>query len=337
MTPWVTRRCRGRRTENLAPWSAKPMSQPDDADSRELSEDVLALVQQYHDAVEGGRPLDAELAALNVMSLAAQQALEHPSPDLFLRLEARRCEEQGDWEGAQAAYQKELGRAIGAGDMADLFRAHDELSALFHLLGDESSALEHARRGAAAARQVDLRPLLDQALEGQARCALRLHNHAEAAAVLGEALAGMEAAPTDDLPRARFLVLRARYRVADGDHPAAEQDLQEAWRLLGPQSAMQVAAGVHSGLAGWWSVSAELRAARGDAQGAEEARAQAVERMRHVAALPQVTGPYTRAGLAEMLQDYGRALLANGRQREADEIFAESRGIRKALGLPALG
>jgi tetratricopeptide (TPR) repeat protein len=310
------------------------MSHPDDPGPRELPEDLLALAQQSRDPDEGGRTLDAELAALNVASLAAQQAQEHPSPDLFLRLEAQRCEEQADWEGAQIAYQKELGRAIGAGDLADLFRAHDELSRLFHLLGDDNSALEHARRGASAAREADSAALLAMALEGHARCALRLRNHAEAATALAEALAALAADPTYDLQRGRCLVLRARYRVAGGDYPAAEQDLQEAWRLLEPPSATPIAAGAHSGLAAWWSVTAELRAARGDARGAEEARAQAVERMRHVAALPQVTGPYTRAGLAETLQDYGRALLANGRQREADEILAESRGIRKALGLP---
>src|SRR5262249_48028372 len=150
-------------------------SHHDDADSRELPEDFLALAQKSYDADEGSRTLDAELAALNVASLAAQQAQEHPSPDLFLRLEAQRCEEQADWEGAHGAYQKELGRALAAGDMAALFRAHDELSRLFHLLGEDTSALEHARRGAAAARQADSPSLLAAALEGHARCAVRLH------------------------------------------------------------------------------------------------------------------------------------------------------------------
>jgi hypothetical protein len=97
---------------------------------------------------------------------------------------------------------------------------------------------------------------------------------------------------------------------------------------------MAIAAGVHGTLVRWWAVTARLRAAQGDANGAVEGWQEAVARSRHVAALPQVYGPYNQSALARMLHGLGHTLTAQGSPYLADEAFAESRSLRQGVGLP---
>ncbi len=86
----------------------------------------------------------------------------------------------------------------------------------------------------------------------------------------------------------------------------------------------------------WRAVTARLRAAQGEANGAVKAWQDAVARSRHLAALPHLFGPNTRSTLARLLHGLGHALKARGSPHLAEEAFAESRSFRQAVGLPPL-
>jgi hypothetical protein len=264
----------------------------------------------------------------------AQQAPVEPTPESLLLDEATHCEATADWAGAEAAYRRLLVRAEETDDAYTQFRAHDQLAMLRGLLGRHDAALEEARAAVAAARREDLAPLLFMALDGQAFCALRRDRVPEALAAVSEALERMEDGALYGLLRGRTLALRAACRAALGEWPAAERDLEASWSALQPQAALFFAAGAQAGLEQWWAVTARLRAAQGDANGAVAARQEAAARARHLAALLQVAGPYTQSALARALLGLGHALASLGPAPRAEEAFAESRSLRQAAGLP---
>jgi tetratricopeptide (TPR) repeat protein len=298
---------------------------------------LVRLFANYSEALEDGRMADAETTVMEVLALAAEDTSVSTNPDLALRTEAHRLEDEADWPGAEAVYRKILALPETATNHFLRYHAHTDLSALHSLLGRHETALEDARAATHAARCEEMRPLLFTALETQARCALRRDQVSEALTAVAEVLQKLGDGVVHDLERARVLVVRAACRGAMGDWTAAEKDLQESWKLLEPQAAAAMFAGVHSGLARWWAVTAKMRVARGDGKGSARAWRDAVERCRHVATLPQLEGPYARHHLAQMLHALGRALESIGNSAEAESAFTESRAIRQAIGLPPFG
>lgn len=309
------------------------MTESNDQGPQQIPQPFLSLFQQYEESIQHGQMDDAETVLIQVMSHIGEQVSTNPTPDMLLLGEAGCCEQKADWEGAKAAYRKLQETGVKSGDMGAQFSGHIALSQLYRLLREDQSAIEQARSAAAVARRMDFAMLLARALELEARCCLRLDLISHALSALAEALEELGTEPVNDIPRGRCLIERANCLVANGDYSRAMQDLQEGWRLLEPKSAMYIAAGVHASLAAWWSVTAEIRTRQGDSLGAEEARAAAVSRWRHVAALPQVSGPYTQSELADALQSYAQTLVASAKHNEAEEALAESRQIRTAIGL----
>jgi hypothetical protein len=312
------------------------MSQPEHRDDSPPEADFVQLLQGYEEAVRAGRFSEADAIAGNVLALAVQQAIEEPSPELLLQMEAQRCEAAADWQGAEVAYQKVLDRAVTTGEVASQYKAFSDLSKLYQLVGNDAAALEQARSGTEAARRADMPILLAMALEQQAGCALRLTLMSEALSALDEALQPMGNERMYDVLRGRCLVLRAECGLRLGDAQSADRDLEAARQQLEAQSAMEWAAGVHSAVARWWSVKARLQAGQGDRIEAARAWAKAVAGRRHVAELPQAMGPYTQNALAEALWAHGHALVSAGCLREAQEPLTESRAIRERIGLPHL-
>jgi hypothetical protein len=276
---------------------------------------------------------DAEAAVMEFLALVARTS-DEPTPESVLLDEAEHCEATADWAGAEAAYRRMLARAQAEDSGITQFRAHGQLAMLHGLQGRHDAALAEARAAVAAARRADLSPLLFMALDDQALYALRTDRLPEALGAVSEALERMEDGALYDLPRGRALALRGACRAALGEWPAAERDLEASWARLQPQAAMAMAAGVHGILAQWWAVTARLRAAQGDAKGAAEGWQEAVARSRHLAALPQVSGPKAQSAVARMLHGLGHALMAQGSHYLAEEALAESRSLRQAVGLP---
>jgi tetratricopeptide (TPR) repeat protein len=312
------------------------MSQPEHRDDFAPEDAFVQLLQAHEEAVRAGRMSEANDIAGNFMALVAQRAMEEPSPELLLQMEAQRCEEAADWPGAEVAYRRVLDRAVATGEVANQYKSFSDLSNLYELVGNETAALELARSATEAARRTDISILLAMALEQQAGCALRLDLVSEALTALDEALRSMGRERMYDVERGRCLVLRAECRLRSGDTHSANRDLEAARQDLEAESAMKLAAGVHSALARWWSVKARLLAGQGDWSEAAQAWTKAVAGRRHVAELPQVMGAYTQNALAETLWAQGQALLSAGCPREAEESLTESQAIRERIGLPHL-
>ena len=133
--------------------------------------------------------------------------------------------------------------------------------------------------------------------------------------------------------RARALLLRARCRLEHGQVSQAGQDLDVAWRILEPQAKATMFAGVQSGLANWWEITAGIKTHSKDFAGAAEAMGKAVEFRRTVSQLPQLAGPHKYYSLAKGLQKYGVALLAAGEVEPATEAFDESQKIQEQTGI----
>jgi len=290
------------------------------------------LVKAYQAAVELGDTEAMEAAAMQFMAFACEQSEKDPSADLKLKLEAHEHEMAGDWQKAAEAYRQALALAEAENNAALISNAHHDLSSLYALLGQMQRALEEAKEASEAARRAEITPLLTRSLENQAHCWLRLGETASALAAANEIFSALEDGKMSDTPRARALVLRARCYAAMQETTPARDDLNRAWPLLAAMAGAAMFAGVHSGLAGWWEVTASLRNLDSDLRGAVDAWREAVERRRHVSQLPQLEGPYKFAWLANTLDRLGKALLAVEDLAGADETFRESREIRQRIG-----
>jgi tetratricopeptide (TPR) repeat protein len=294
----------------------------------------MELEKQHQDALEAGRMGDAEAAALNLLAIMAQHGATEPNAEMLVLTEAASQEAAADWRGAEVTYRRLLEQAIATGEATSQYRAHAALSGLYQLLGDHDKAVEQARSATEAARRADLPILLASALEQQATCALRQDLLSEAMSAIEEALRCTSDERVYELQRGRCLIVQAECKLKAGRDAAAESDLNAAWQLLDKQSTMQMAAGVHATVARYWSVKAGLQDQQGDWHGAVQAWNNAVACRRHVSELPHVEGPYPQNALAETLAAYGRAQLAAGDRKAAEELLAESDAIREKTGLP---
>jgi hypothetical protein len=171
-------------------------------------------------------------------------------------------------------------------------------------------------------------------LENQVHCALRRSDFAFALELASETVAITETERIFVNQRAGASVTRAECRLADGDVEGAESDLLAARPDLIDKPVSPIFAGVHSRVAQWWEITAQVRARKGDDPGACEAWAEAVKSRRHIASLAQVAGPYTLTALARALFRLSKSLNAAGDPAAAETALTEARRIWSGIGLP---
>jgi serine/threonine protein kinase len=292
-----------------------------------------SLIQQVQNAVQDARLNDVDSLFMSMCGIAMNYAMNSTDPNLLLSIEASHCALAGDWKGAKAAHRQVLENALEPQNCGERFQAHYELSGLHNHLKEHEIALDHARKATVAARETGVSILIGMALERVADCAFQLNKTVEALEALDEAIEKVLTGSMDGLLRAVCLTWRAKYRALNNDIPTARRDLEEAWELLEREPASTMAAGVHAGLAFWWSITAELRTKQGDNPGAEQACAEAVLRRRHIVSCPQARTPVTATSLATALRSYSDVLSNNGKQGQAEEALAESSRILHAIGL----
>ncbi len=295
-------------------------------------EGFMELLRRYQDAVDAGDAADAEAALGEIFDFAEQWCEDDPSPDLALTTAALECEEEGDWAGAEATYRQIL--SLPGLEPHKECRAHASLAGLCLLLHRELDALSHARRATAAARREDTPLLLPMVLQREARCLIRCGHLEEAQAVVAEALSEIGEDKACSQLRASILIMRAECAVRSDQLSDADRDLDQAFGLLRPMSGMDFAAGIQSDLARWWSVTARLRAAREDHEGAAKAWDEALSASRHVASLPHAESVYTKVAVADVLKGLAGALSACGRADHASAAIAERKAILTAVGVP---
>lgn len=290
------------------------------------------LMQQYQRAVENRDFEDASNAVHDIFAHAEEWCEKNHSSDFELTIAAGEFEERADWGAAESAYRQIL--SLSGLEPATEYNAHSDLASLCRLLGRNSAALGHARFATAAARRADCSILLTMALEGESRCLIRCGEIAEAVNVIAEAISAIDDDTMHNQTHARMLTLRAECAIRNGAIADAERDLDEACSLLEAMVGMYIAAGVHSDLSRWWTVTARLRAKCNDRDGSISAWQKAVVIAKHVASLPQVDNVYTKAAVARILKGLADALLLCGHQDDAAAAFGERNAILYNIGVP---
>lgn len=300
-----------------------------DEDQRDAFDGRLTAFHQAHVC---GDVQEAESIALQCLSLATDESEEEQHEHLRLVDEAREHVNAGRWEQAETAHRDVLALAEVAGNLAMVYKAHDDLRAFYAMRGMPDKALIEACTAVEVARKVDMIPVIGMALEGLSRCYLSVGD-LDAATTTAEEL--VDITPLKkmyELLRARALIMRAQCRLERGVITEAQDDLDIAWQLLAPQAKALIFAGVQSALASWWELTAEIKTLEKDAGAAVQAMAKAVEFRRTTAQLPQLAIPYTYHALAQVLQRYGVVLLAADDIAAATAAFTESQAIQRRIG-----
>ncbi len=290
-------------------------------------------LEAYQQSAEAGNSEQMEASALEMLATAAEDAERNPTPQLTLKMEAGDCEHRGDWQGAEACYRKVLALEESTGNHAAICKAHYDLSNLFLLLGDLEKADACAGAATAGARQSGMFTLLVMTLEPQTSCALARSDFAGALEAVSQALAAIEPGRVFDGLRAGAWVTRARCRMACGDWPGGESDLDASKPILLGGDRSPIFAGFHSRAARWWELTAVARAHKGDLEGACQAWAEAIRIRRQVSGLCHVAGPYTMAALARALTGSSKALELAGKTDDAKAASGEAHRIWCELGV----
>ena len=165
-------------------------------------------------------------------------------------------ENAGEWPEAEEIYKQILTLTRAQNNPMALYKAYDDLSALYSLLGRDELALENAQAAIESAHLEGIDILSGMALERLTRCWLQLVNVAQALQTANERVQLLSAENGDSLSLARALVSRARCYVESNHIAEAQQDLDTSLPLLTKFSRARLFAGVQSGLANWWATTA---------------------------------------------------------------------------------
>lgn len=277
------------------------------------------LYQQIQNAIGSGDYEQAEGSIDEMFELAVETCINDPTPDFELTVTAGECEENSDWTGAESAYMQIL-------ELPDVkphtrYKAHHDLASLCRLLNRESDALEHASLAVAAASENDLPLILAMAQSDRASFLLHYSRGKEAWPCIEEALAELDADQKFDNIRGGFLIQRAHCEVLAGLVSQAEDTLSTAYSLF---DKFEMAAGVQSSLARWWSVQGMVHSAKGNHSESVEAWQQAVTIRRQIDTLEHCQSVYTKTAIAWMLHGLADELKSAGHTNEAEAAASEA-------------
>jgi tetratricopeptide (TPR) repeat protein len=291
------------------------------------------LLKTFQEAQERGDFEQAESISLQLMMLAQEESEKNPGESLRLAQEASEHEDAAHWDQAEVAHLQALALAESECNAAMIFKAHDNLSGLYLLLGKTEKSLLQAQAALAAAQKSEMVPLILMALGSIFRCRMINGDVTSAAAVADEAVRITPAERMYNLQRARALLMRARCRLEQKQFDQAQKDLDIAWEVLTPQSKARFFAGVQDSLAVWWEITARMKALTKDIAGAAEAMSHCVDFRRTVSQLPQLNGPHKHYAFATALQLYSSALMAAGETDAATKALGESQMIQMQIGI----
>jgi len=288
-----------------------------------------ARVRSWADATSAGNVEEANAAAMEVLFLAAEEALKNPTPSLLLQGEIDELEGKGNWTEAETVRRRILSLKETLENFAALAKAQMDLCMLLRLLGRVDEAAQFAAAAVASARHTDAFPILVMALECEIWCVLEQGHGSKALALACEAVAVIEPGRLYDSMRAKALVLRARCRLANDNPADAESDLAASWELLPEPSANRLLPGHIVTLANWWEIKARLEQRHGRSASAQVAMMRAVEFRRNL------DHPHAQHALSRLLNQLGEMLTAAGDLEAAGKALAEAKSIRQGLNLPS--
>jgi len=296
-----------------------------------VDEDFEALIHRHTAAIEEGRIADAEHASAAIMAAALERAQADPSPEILKGLLADQAEADGQWDVARRIYEEEL--ASAENEEVPLARACLRSRALMHLAsldrweGNHIAAYHQAKVAVEAAREGDSLFLLALIVEQFAGFALRAGYADKSIAAANEGLICLDESRTNDHVRCLLLCRRAEgYRIS-GDTDSARRDLNLAWRVIEPLSAMRGAAGIQSSIARYWHIEARLRTDQHDWEQSRIAWENAVQFGKAAAQLWEDANWQQNAHVAQILAEFALAARAASKHQLADTLQAESREI----------
>ncbi len=289
------------------------------------------LLKKFHHDVDRGRTEDVEATVSKVFQHAEDWCDENPSPDFDLTIAAGECEEVADWNGAELAYRQIL--ALLGLEASVESKALSDLASLYRLTNRESDALHHSRLATAAARRWDASVWLAMMLQSEARQLLRSGQIVEARQSVSEALSVIDNDKMYDHMRASLITLRAQCEVESDELEEADDDLAKAYTLMQPMADFDIAAGVQSDLAKWWTAHARLCRASNDHEKAIDAWQNAVAIGKQVASTPHAENVYTKVAVADMLAGLADSLARCGRMNERATTLAERNALLEIVGV----
>jgi tetratricopeptide (TPR) repeat protein len=309
-----------------------PPSEPEknqDENEPELDDEMSELLADFEAASDANDPKAQEEAALRAFEKIMERDHE-PSPWLIAMTAAHEREAVADWEGAEKAYKVAL--ETEPHKPSSQAMVWEKLSSLYSMTGRDDMAFEATQTATRLERSAAHPMLLHLRLAHEAAFYLKWGDWQKALELIEEGLAWADEEIKNSIYHAQLLPTRARCLVLKGDLDAAQADLDTVWKLVEPHDEGYIFAGWQGALANYWNVTAQLRASRGDLPGVVEAHREVVYRRRIIAELPQLEGPYKHNALGRALYDLAQALHNVG-DPEADELFEESRSLRRSIGL----
>ena len=293
-------------------------------------EEFSQAIKSWADATTTDDPEAAQQAALAALTLASEEALRNPTPDLLLRQEADELESKSKWSEAEVVRLKVLAWSETSGNFGLLARAQMDLCGLLRLLGRFHDAGHWAGAAITSARRAELLPLVIMALGYEVSCALDRGNSTGALAAAAEALRLIAPGKIHDQMRAKALTTRAKCLLASGDSAGAALDLVASWELLKAQSGswMMTMPGPIDAMANWWEVKSQLEERQGKSANAQAALAEVINYRR------QADGPFARLALARALEKLGELSKATADLAGEEQALNEAKSIRSGLQLP---
>lgn len=307
---------------------SKP-EEPQDENEPELDDDMSELLSAFAAASESDDPKAQEEAALKAFEKIMEMDHE-PSPWLIAMGKAHEREAVADWEGAEKAYKAAI--ATEPDKPSSQAMVWEKLSSLYSMTGRDDMAFEAAQIATSLERSAPHPMLLHIRLAHEAAFYLKWGDWQKALELVEEALAWADEEIKNSIYQAQLLPTRARCLILKGDLDAARADLHALWKLVDPHDEGYFFAGWQGAFANYWQATAQLCVSQGDLEGVAKAHREVVYRRRIIAELPQLEGPYKHNSLARALHDLAQALQNVG-DPEADELFEESRSLRRSIGL----
>lgn len=295
----------------------------------EFMKEFQEKIQSYADLTEAGNDTEAQKVALSLLMMAAEEAIENPTPDLVLKQKADDLENRCEWGEAEKVRREILAMEEKIGKFPLIAKAQMDLSRLLRTLGRIEEAREIAREGIISARRAELFPVLVMALQSAAFCAMEAGDPKEALALACEAVDIIEPGKMHETTKARALATRARFRLATGDIAGAADDLESGRDLKWEKWASTGLPGPAFALANWWETKSELERRQGNPEAACEALKQAIEARRCF------ESSHSRLGLARNLEKLAELCQERGDSQAEEVARKEAKSIRQELKLPA--
>lgn len=185
--------------------------------------------------------------------------------ELYWTCQAEDCEEDGDWQGALAAYRQIL--ALESRHYVAYSKAHRGLACIFNLLGQEDDALRHCHMAAHVPADESLDTIQKNAVCDEAWQYLRSKQVAKANLLLSRLLAQVADPDEDGFAYAHLFIVSSACHVMIGQGRCARKLLSQSWCALDSLSDSLTSSGIADGsvdppgvmsLRGtWWLVEAE--------------------------------------------------------------------------------